>query len=113
MSQILSSWSTHVASWADMNGPEILVLRYEELLEKPVKAIGKIARLVGLGDNRKRIARAIDHSSFPSLAKRKKRDGFREVSDKTERFFRKGKANQWRKVLSRDQVSRIVADHRE
>ena len=108
MSQILSSWSTHVANWADMNGPEILVLRYEELLEKPVKAFGKIARLVGLGDNRKRIARAIDHSSFPSLAKREKRDGFREVSDKTERFFRKGKANQWRKVLSRDQVRQLL-----
>ncbi len=113
VSQIISSWSTHVASWADMAGPAIAVVRYEDLLEKSAKAFGKIARLVGLGDNRKRIERAIRHSSFQTLSRLERRDGFNEVSDKTKRFFRKGQANQWRESLDRDQISRLVADHRE
>lgn len=113
VTQILGSWSTHVASWADMAGPEIVVVRYEDMLEKPIKAFGKIAGLAGFGGNRKRLERAIRHSSFQNLSRLERRDGFIEVSDKTKRFFRKGRANQWREVLDRDQVSRIVNAHRE
>lgn len=113
VTQILGSWSMHVASWADKAGPNILVVRYEDMLEKPIKAFGKIAGLAGLGGNRKRLERAIKYSSFQSLSRLERRDGFIEVSDKTKRFFRKGRANQWRKVLDRDQVSRIVNAHRE
>ncbi len=113
VTQILGSWSTHVASWADMAGPDIVVVRYEDMLEKPLKAFGKIAGLVGLGDNRKRLERAIQFSSFQNLSRLERRDGFSEVSDKTKRFFRKGRANQWREALDRDQVSRIVNAHRE
>ena len=113
VTQILGSWSTHVASWADMAGPEIVVVRFEDMLEKPIKAFGKIAGLAGLGDDRKRLQRAIKNSSFQNLSRLERRDGFIEVSDKTKRFFRKGRANQWREVLDRDQVSRIVNAHRE
>ncbi|MCW8844191.1 MAG: sulfotransferase domain-containing protein [Gammaproteobacteria bacterium] len=113
VAQILGSWSMHVASWTAMADPAILTVRYEDMLEKPGKTFGKIAGLVGLGDNRKRIERAIAHSSFQSLSKLERRDGFSEASNKTTRFFRQGRANQWREALDRDQVARIVADHRE
>jgi len=113
VTQILGSWSTHVASWADTADPAILVVRYEDMLEKPLKAFGKIASLAGLGGNRKRLQRAIRNSSFQNLSRLERRDGFVEVSDKTKRFFRKGRANQWRDVLDRDQVARIVNAHRE
>jgi hypothetical protein len=113
VTQILGSWSTHVASWADMAGPDIVVVRYEDMLEKPIKAFGKIAGLAGMGNNRKRLERAIQYSSFQNLSRLERRDGFVEVSDKTKRFFRKGRANQWREVLDRNQVSRIVNAHRE
>jgi hypothetical protein len=42
-----------------------------------------------------------------------RRDGFVEVPIKGKHFFRTGRANQWRDVLSREQIMRIVADHRE
>ena len=113
VTQILGSWSTHVASWANMADPAILVVRYGDMLEKPSKTFAKIAGLVGLGDNRKRLERAIQHSSFQNLARLERRDGFSEVSDKTKRFFRKGRANQWREALDREQVARVVTDHRE
>jgi hypothetical protein len=113
VSEFLGSWSTHAKSWADIESPRILVLRYEDLLEKPAKGFGRIARLVGLDADRARVERAIRSASFQNLAGMERRDGFVEVPIKGKHFFRAGRANQWRDVLARDQVMRIIAGHRE
>ena len=114
VTEFLGSWSAHVKSWADIESPRILVLRYEDLLERPAKTFGKIARLCGVpASDRDRVERAIRHSSFASLAAMERRDGFVEVPIKGRNFFRAGRANQWREALSRDQVLRIVARHRD
>ncbi|MBS0582285.1 MAG: sulfotransferase domain-containing protein [Proteobacteria bacterium] len=110
--EFLGSWSQHVKSWADMESERILILRYEDLLEKPAKWFGKVARMVGTED-RARVERAVRHSDFRALADMEKRDGFVEVPIKGKRFFRAGRSNQWREKLSRDQVARIIEAHRE
>ncbi len=113
VTQLLGSWSTHVASWADIEHPGFRVVRYEDLIDKPQKSFAKIARLLGVGDAA-RVARAVGHSSFQTMAAIERRDGFIEASEKTTaRFFRAGRAHQWRQVLSHDQVGRVVARHRE
>jgi len=112
VSEFLGSWSQHVKSWADLESERILILRYEDLLEKPAKWFGKVARMVGTED-RARIERAIRHSDFRALAEMEKRDGFVEVPIKGKRFFRAGRSNQWREKLSREQVARIIKAHRE
>jgi hypothetical protein len=113
VTEFLGSWSQHVKSWADIEGPRILVLRYEDLLERPEKGFGKVARLIGLGADRARVERAIRHASFASLAGMEKRDGFVEVPINGKQFFRAGRSNQWRENLAREQVQRIIAAHRE
>jgi len=113
VTEFLGSWSQHVKSWADMEGPRVLVLRYEDLLDKPAKGFGKAARLIGVDGDRARIDRAVAHASFATLAGMEKRDGFVEVPIKGKRFFRAGRANQWREALTRAQVLRIVDRHRE
>lgn len=113
VTQLLGSWSSHAASWADIDHPGFRVVRYEDLLEKPLKSFSKIARLVGVADAA-RVARAVNHASFDSMSRIERRDGFIEASEKTDaRFFRVGRANQWRQQLDRDQVGRVVARHRE
>jgi hypothetical protein len=113
VSEFLGSWSSHTRSWADIAGPRILVLRYEDLLDKPDKTFGKVARFVGIGTDRDRIDRAIRNASFASLAALEKRDGFVEVPTKGQHFFRAGRSNQWRERLSREQVQRVIAAQRE
>jgi hypothetical protein len=113
VSQILGSWSLHVKGWADMANERVLVLRYEDLIEKPAKQFAKVAKLVGLGQDRTRIERAVKHAGFQSLSSMEKKDGFVEASDKGARFFRKGRVNEWRDVLSREQVKRMIDMHRE
>ncbi|MEO7064914.1 MAG: sulfotransferase domain-containing protein [Dokdonella sp.] len=113
VTQILGSWSLHVKSWADLDHGRFVVLRYEDLIAKPAKAFAKVAKLVGMGQDRARIERAMRHSGFQSLASMETKQGFVEASDKGARFFRKGRSNEWREVLSREQVQRVVAAHHE
>lgn len=113
VTQILGSWSLHVKGWADLASERVLVLRYEDLIEKPAKHFAKVARLVNMGQDRARIERAVQHAAFRSLSSMEKKHGFIEVSDKASRFFREGKMNQWREALSREQVQRVIDAHRE
>lgn len=116
VSNFIGSWSTHVSGWADMaeRAPgKVIVLRYEDLLEKPGKYFAKAAKLIGLGQDKARIERAVKHAGFQTLAALEQRDGFVEAVDEKTRFFFKGRANQWRDVLTRDQVAQIVGGHRE
>lgn len=113
VSEFLGSWSAHVKSWADMEGPRILVARYEDLIEKPAKGFGRIAKLIGVDNDRRRVERAIEHASFGALAAMERRDGFIEVPIKGKRFFRSGRTNQWREILTREQVARVIERHRE
>src|SRR5688500_5190513 len=113
VSQVLGSWSLHVKGWADMANERVLVLRYEDLLEKPAKQFAKVAKLVGLGQDRARIERAIRHAGFQSLSSMEKKHGFVEASGQGARFFRKGRVNEWREALSREQAQRVVDAHRE
>lgn len=112
VSQILGTWSHHVNSWTSLMGPRVLVLRYEDMLEKPLKVFGKVARLVGLDGDRGRIERAIRFAGFNQLQGMEQHLGFREAPRVDAPFFRVGRAHQWRGRLTRDQVQRVIADHR-
>ncbi len=112
--QVLSSWRLHVASWSAVDSAAFLTVRYEDLLEKPGKWFTRIAKLLGAGDDRQRIERAIRFSSFDQLSANERRAGFVEASDRTDtRFFRSGRQNQWRTALDKDQVRRVVEAHRD
>ena len=112
VSQVLSSWSRHVAGWADQAGPSVLVVRYEDMIDKETKTFGRIARLLRLDGDRARLERAVRFSRFPVLAAMEREQGFVEATGKGAHFFRKGRINQWRERLTRDQVGRIIDAHR-
>jgi hypothetical protein len=112
VSQVLGSWTTHVASWTAASGPASLVLRYEDLLSRPQEQFTRVAQLVGLGGDPQRIARAVDHASFATLAAMERSHGFIEASPRSPGFFRQGSSRQWRGALSTAQVERVVATHR-
>ena len=113
VSQVLGSWSRHVSSWTGQARSRVLVLRYEDLLERPAKTFGKVVKLLNLGADRARMDRAIKYSGFNTLAEMERKDGFVEASGKGGRFFRQGISHQWREGLNRDQVAMVVDRHRE
>ena len=110
--QVYGTWSTHLESWTQNPMPSLHVTRYEDMLNQPFKTFGGVAKFLGLDPPRARLQRAIANSSFRSLRKQEDERGFVERSQHAH-FFRVGRAGQWRKVLSEEQVRRIVSDHRE
>ena len=111
--QRIGSWSSHVAGWTGQSFHRVLVVRYEDMLEKPGKTFGKIVKLVAPTADPARVERAHRHAGFSVLARLERTHGFIEAARKNERFFRNGRAGVWREALSRDQALRVIEWHRE
>jgi hypothetical protein len=111
--EIHRNWKFHVESWTTQSMPNKLVLRYEDMLERPRPTFGKVARFLGLKPTADRLIRAIENSSFEKLKQQEQSEGFVEKPARAESFFRAGKANQWRNVLTPEQIDRVVQVNRE
>jgi hypothetical protein len=59
------------------------------------------------------LALAKRRSSFESLRDQEDKDGFQERSKHAERFFHEKRANQWKDVLTQQQVNVVVNAHGE
>ena len=112
VASFLGSWSSHVASWTTQNHAGILVIRYEDMLDQPLETFTRVATLLGLGDDRPRIERAVRFSSFSELRKQEIELGFIEKSLHSDYFFRAGRKNQWAEQLSTEQIASITTQHR-
>ncbi|MEZ0242482.1 MAG: sulfotransferase domain-containing protein, partial [Sphingomonas sp.] len=111
--QKLGTWSQHVVSWVDESGLSPLVIRYEDMLTDPALAFRSVCDTIGWERDEAAIESAIASTSFGHLAAQERKYGFGEVADRTERFFRSGKAGGWRDLLTGAQAARIESDHGE
>ena len=111
--ELYGSWSQHVLSWTRKPHRAIYVMRYEDMLDEPQKAFGGLARHLLFTPTDDQLADAIDRSSFERLREQEQQEGFRERPERAERFFREGRAGQWKDVLTPAQIKRIVDAHGE
>ena len=112
--ELLSSWSRHAVSWVAT--PRRLLVRYEDLLTDPARGFARIVRFLGeagVQPDPERLQRAIAFSSFKTLARQEDQEGYRAGSQTGEKFFRAGKAGQWRNALSTAQADAIWAAHHD
>ena len=108
----LGSWSNHVESWSRDLNDQFIVLRYEDMITKPLRTFSRVAKLLNLNQDKQRIKRAIEFSSFSELKKQEMASGFIERSPESKAFFRKGKKNQWVNELDDAQITRIIDAHK-
>ena len=111
--EVYGSWSENVMSWTRKPHPAILVMRYEDMLAKPQAIFSALSRHLLIEASDEQIARAIELASFERAKAQEQEKGYLERPEKSSAFFREGRAEQWRDVLSDEQVSRVVADHAE
>ncbi len=107
--QFLGSWNDHVRYWTEAKGFPVIVLRYEDMLDSPQENFGKALTGIGFDVDKdvERLERAIEFSSFKELKKQEDEQEFVEKSPYAEKFFNKGKAEQWRTDLDPDLVKRV------
>ena len=112
--EYLSSWSRHVQSWTHTPTRNLLVLRYEDMLDRPMKSFGSVTKFLGLDVPRPRLEKAMKLSSFKVLKAQEERKGFIERPKRADAaFFREGRAGQWKKLLTPAQIAKIEDDHGE
>ena len=109
--EVLGSWSQHVLSWTHKPHQALCVMRYEDMLATPERTFGELAHHLLLTPTPGQLAGAIDRSSFARLRAQEESEGFQERPSETDRFFREGRAGQWKDILTKKQVTRIVEDH--
>ena len=111
--EVWGSWSQHVESWTRKSHPAIYVMRYEDMLNDPEKTFGALARHLLLNPTADELALAIKRSSFESLRDQEDKVSFQEKPKHADRFFREGRADQWKDTLTQQQVDAVVKVHRE
>jgi hypothetical protein len=111
--EVYGSWSQHVLSWTRKPHQAIYVMRYEDMLAEPAGIFGGLARHLLLDVTPDQIGQAIDRASFERLRAQEDQKGFREKPEGAERFFREGRAGQWKDILTPRQIDRVVRDHGE
>ena len=111
--EVHKSWSIHVDSWTNPPRPGLAVLRYEDMLNNPIKSFGGLTQFLGLNPPRKRLERAIERASFKTLRRQEDEQGFKEKSPFAQKFFRDGRAGQWRELLTPAQIDKVANTHKE
>jgi hypothetical protein len=110
--EVWTSWSRHVESWTRKPHPAIYIMRYEDMLAKPEQTFGDLARHLLLNPSPSELALAIERSSFEQLKESEEKEGFVEKPQHADRFFREGRAGQWKETLRPDQVRAVIDAHR-
>jgi hypothetical protein len=109
----ITSWSTHVQSWIGNKPYPLCIAHYEGLLTEPEKMFSSILGFLDIEVDERRLLRSIKASSFQSLRRQETSKGFKEASNKTERFFRVGRLEQWKQEMTKSQIAEIEKHHGE
>ncbi len=111
--QYYGSWRENVYSWTRRPMRQLHVMRYEDMIEQPVPTFRRLAEFLRLSPSAAQLDAAIEASAFDRLRRQEDEQGFKEKPETAERFFRAGRAGEWRDVLTAAQVAAVKAVNRE
>ncbi len=107
VNQYLGSWDIHVNSWNEQKYAPILLIRYEDLINKTDYSFTKVSKFLNLTDDKKIISKAIKRTEFLKLKQIELKKGFKEKPFGTDLFFRSGKIGEGYKSLPKYQIKKI------
>ncbi|PPR46067.1 MAG: hypothetical protein CFH18_00673 [Alphaproteobacteria bacterium MarineAlpha5_Bin8] len=109
-SETIVNWSLHYKSWKSFINVPSIFLKYEDLVLNPKKNFEKLinflSQYIDIDLDTKILNQAIQKTQFTKLKKLEKSLGFQE-SNKKGVFFRSGKIDSWKKILSKDQKNKV------
>ena len=108
---IIGSWNDHYNSWSKTSA-NLLLIKYEDLLSDPFKELNRIIiflkKFMTFMYDDYKIQNIISSTSFERMQKMENDEGFFEMpfkeSDQDKvKFFNKGRKNDWRKYLDKNE----------
>lgn len=105
---LCSSWDGYIQSWTKNAKFPILLLRYEDMKSHPFTSASRICKFFNIKATESEIIDAIEATSFKNLQKLEDDNGFKEASEKGERFFYKGEVGYFKDKLSQATIDKVV-----
>lgn len=98
LKEYVSSWENHTASWMQFgqkNPENYLLIRYEDMLERPITAFSRAVKHLGFAYSELKLAKSIVWSDFKEMKTEEENleEGFKEAP-KGRKFFRLGAVGQ-------------------
>lgn len=108
----VKSWRKHVSGWRQAFGENVLLVKYEHLIQQPELELDRIATFLGLTVSTNEIDRAVSNSSFDRMKALEKKHGYFNKTqikkDQNAAFVRKGKVGEKSDVFSKEQIDYFV-----
>ena len=105
-----SSWKVNYLSWKNRNYPKIII-KYEDLyseaFENFKKILNFIRRFKKVEIEDSKIRETINLCKIEKLSKLEDLEGFHERLKDEKKFFRKGKIDEWKSKLNKEQINLI------
>ncbi len=117
----ISSWKNHYNAWKNFK-KNFLLIKYEDLINKPEKTFNKISiylsKMLNIKISKDKINQAILKSSFKNLQKSEEKFGFSEAAidgdtKEQKKFFNLGPKNNWEELLTEDVKKKIESQFKE
>ena len=96
----ISSWDDNVESWSYLNVPK-KIIKYEDLL---LDTESTLLKLISFLEEKFKLK---FHNIDIKLKNVLETTNFKTLQHKNEKFFRKGRANQWKNILTKEQIKKI------
>tara|TARA_Y100001970_G_C14257661_1_gene876729 strand:- start:3363 stop:4223 length:861 start_codon:yes stop_codon:yes gene_type:complete len=108
VNEAVCTWKDHIESWVNFQSVPRLVIKYEDMILNIKNTIEQTINFLDIVYDHKysfekeTINKTIDVTKFSHLQKLEKTGGFSEATNNN--FFRKGKAGEWKNILSKEQI---------
>jgi len=110
-----SSWKIHYLSWINSPYPRVIV-KYEDLHQNTSSTFKKILQFIDkftdIDIDQNKINRSIKKCDFKNLQIQENKFGFKERIGKSN-FFRKGLVDEWKSVLTNNQIIEIESNFKK
>lgn len=108
----IGTWSDNVMSWTGehLNIP-VFILRYEDLLTNDEAMFKQLLSVLNILFHEEIFIKSVQACRFDNIQRIEDKEGFREKSRNQDRFFKYGKSERWKDVLSLEQIKQIESDH--
>ena len=106
-----SKWHDHVNAWrSNPFGAEILTVRYEDLLENPVKELHRVCDFAGIERSTEVLETVSRRSSFSKMREKEEKTGWANSSWPRSRFFvRRGEVGSFKDEMPENVLSAFLA----
>tara|TARA_Y100001970_G_scaffold60688_1_gene77201 strand:+ start:1560 stop:2276 length:717 start_codon:yes stop_codon:yes gene_type:complete len=112
VTEFVNTWENHVISWLSFKEVPSLIIKYEDMIKDTNKTLNEIIEFINKNStfnivkSNELLTNILESTNFQKLRNMEIKDGFEESSPHS-MFFRKGQSEQWKKILSENQIKLI------